>query len=88
MVNAVVLLKVKREAIHHVAEALHEIDGITEVYTVAGQYDLVAILRAHSDDLFAEIVTEGMLEIEGIKASETLIAFKVYSKYDLEKIFA
>ncbi len=80
MVYAIVLLKVRRERAKAVAESLIAIDGVDEVSTVAGQYDMVAILRAKDDDQFAEIVTEGMLEIEGIRASETLIAIKKYSK--------
>jgi DNA-binding Lrp family transcriptional regulator len=88
VVNAIVLLKVRRNQIVDVAEALREIVGVTEVYTVAGQYDLVALIRARDDEAFAAIVTEGMLRVEGIVASETLISFKVYSEYDLDEIFA
>jgi DNA-binding Lrp family transcriptional regulator len=55
---------------------------------VAGQFDLVAILRARDDDQFAQIVTEGMLKVEGIKSSETLIAFRAYSRHDLERLFS
>ena len=87
MVNAIVLLKVQRERINAVAEDLIAIEGISEVYTVAGQYDLVAVLRASDDERFAEIVTEGMLKVQGIKSSETLIAFKVFSHHDLEAMF-
>ena len=87
MIHAMVLLKVNRERINEVALALEGLDGVTEVYTVAGQYDLVAMLRAGDDNLFARAVTEGLLKIEGITASETLIAVKVHSRFDLEKIF-
>ncbi len=88
MVNAIVLLKVKRDRINGVAQELVEIDGVSEVYSVAGQFDLVAILRARDDEQFAQIVTEGMLKVEGIKSSETLIAFRAYSRHDLERLFA
>ena len=88
MVNAIVLLKVRRDRINEVAQELVDIDGVSEVYSVAGQHDLVAILRAKDDEQFAGIVTEGMLKVEGITASETLIAFRVLSKYDLERMFA
>jgi DNA-binding Lrp family transcriptional regulator len=88
MVNAIVLLKVKRDRINAVAQELVEIDGVSEVYSVAGQYDLVTILRAKDDDQFAEIVTEGMLKVDGITSSETLIAFRVLSRFDLERMFA
>jgi len=88
MVNAIVLLRVKRDRINAVAQELVEIQGVSEVYSVAGQFDLVAILRARDDDQFATIVTEGMLKVEGIKSSETLIAFRAYSRHDLERMFS
>lgn len=88
MVNAIVLLKVTRDRINDVAQDLVGIDGVSEVYSVAGQYDLVVILRAKDDDQFAEIVTEGMLKVDGITSSETLIAFRVLSRFDLERMFA
>jgi DNA-binding Lrp family transcriptional regulator len=88
MVNAVVLLKIRNDRINEVAEALVELDGVSEVYSVAGQYDLVAILRAPNDDRIAALVTEHMLKIEGTISSETLIAFRAFSKYDLERMFS
>ena len=88
MVNAVVLLRVRNDRINEVAEGLVELDGVSEVYSVAGQFDLVAILRAPNDDRIATLVTEQMLKIEGILSSETLIAFRAYSKHDLERMFS
>lgn len=88
MVNAIVLLRVKRDRINSVAQELVEIQGVSEVYSVAGQFDLVAILRARDDEQFASIVTEGMLKVEGIKSSETLIAFRAYSRHDLDRLFS
>jgi DNA-binding Lrp family transcriptional regulator len=88
MVNAIVLLRVKRDRINAVAQELVDIQGVSEVYSVAGQFDLVAILRARDDEQFANIVTEGMLKVEGIKSSETLIAFRAYSRHDLERMFS
>ncbi|MCP4896702.1 MAG: Lrp/AsnC family transcriptional regulator [bacterium] len=88
MVNAIVLLNVKRDLINQVAQELVGIDGVSEVYSVAGRYDLVGVLRAKDDDQLATIVTEGMLKIEGIQSSETLIAFRVFSKYDLDRMFS
>jgi len=87
MVSAVVLLKIERNQINRVAEELAEIDGISEVFSVAGQYDLVAILRVANNQTLAELVTAKMLQVEGISDSETLIAFKVYSRHDLESMF-
>lgn len=87
MVSAIVLLKIERAQIPTVAEKLVELDGISEVFSIAGQYDLVAILRVKNNDALADLVTLKMLQIEGIIESETLIAFKVYSKHDLAAMF-
>jgi DNA-binding Lrp family transcriptional regulator len=88
MVNAIVLLKVSNDRINEVAQTLVALDGVSEVYSVAGHYDLVAILRARSDDQIASLVTEQMLKAEGILSTETLIAFRAFSRYDLERMFS
>ena len=88
MVNAIVLLKVKSDKINQVAEELAALDGISEVYSVAGQYDLVAIIRARDDDQIATLVTEQLLQADGLESSETLIAFRTYSKHDLDGLFS
>ena len=88
MVSAVVLLGLERSKINEVAQQLVALDGVTEVYSVAGQYDLVAVLRVKDNDALAELVTGRMLKIQGILRSETLIAFRVLSRYDLERMFA
>jgi len=87
MVSAVVLLKCQRNKINRVAETLAGIDGISEVFSVAGAYDLVAILRVRNNDALADLVTSEMLQVDGIMDSETLIAFKVFSRHDLESMF-
>ena len=88
MVSAVVLMRVERDRINTVAEALVQIEGVTEVYSVAGQYDLVCIVRVKQNDALAAVVTEHMLQIEGILDSETLIAFRVFSRHDLASMFS
>ncbi|MDX1632403.1 MAG: Lrp/AsnC ligand binding domain-containing protein [Thermoanaerobaculia bacterium] len=88
MVTAIVLLNVERDRINEVAEALVELDQVSEVYSVAGQYDLVVLARAGSNEDLASLVTDRMLQLEGIHRSETLIAFKVYSRHDLERMFS
>lgn len=87
MVSAVVLLKCQRNKINAVAETLAGISGISEVFSVAGAFDLVAILRVRNNDALADLVTSEMLQVEGIVDSETLIAFKVFSRHDLESMF-
>lgn len=88
MITAIVMLKVSRDRIPRVAEELAEIKGISEVFSVSGRYDLVAIIRAADNDELAELVTGHLLKVQDITDSETLIAFKVYSRHDLETMFS
>jgi DNA-binding Lrp family transcriptional regulator len=88
MISTVVLMNVKPQRINQVAEQLAEMDGVSEVFSVAGRYDLVAIVRVKSNEKMAEVVTENMLKIKGIIRSETLIAFRVFSKHDLASMFS
>lgn len=87
MVSAIILLHVERTKINKVAEELASIEGISEVFSVAGRYDLVAILRVPTSEGIATLVTDKMVNVEGIVESETMIAFKAYSKHDLESMF-
>jgi DNA-binding Lrp family transcriptional regulator len=88
MVSAVVLLNAERGRINEVAETLAEMAGVSEVYSVGGRYDLVAFIRVKENDDLAELVTNHMLKAEGIADSETLIAFRVFSRHDLESMFS
>jgi DNA-binding Lrp family transcriptional regulator len=88
MVSSVILIECEKGKINSVAEALAEVNGITEVYSVAGRVDLVAIVRVTDNEKLAAIVTEHMLKIPGITRTETLIAFRVFSKHDLESMFS
>ncbi len=88
MVSAIVLIRCEKGAVNQTAETLAEMNGITEVYSVAGQMDLVAIIRVADNDQLAEIVTNKMLLVPGITRTETLIAFRVFSRHDLESMFS
>jgi DNA-binding Lrp family transcriptional regulator len=88
MVTALVLLKVARDKVNNIAETLADMEGITEVYSVAGRYDLTVIIRVKDNDQLAELVTNHMLKVEGILKSETLVAFRVHSRHDLESMFS
>jgi DNA-binding Lrp family transcriptional regulator len=88
MVSAIVLLTVARDRITPVAEQLADLQGISEVHSVAGKYDLVAIIRVPDNEQLAVLVTEKIRALDGIEKSETLIAFRVYSKHDLDNIFS
>ncbi len=88
MVSSVILLTVGRGKINEVAEELASMKGVSEVYSVGGRYDLVAIIRVKDNETLAELVTNRMLLVEGITNSETLIAFRVFSRHDLESMFS
>ena len=88
MVTAFVLVKAERDKIASASQAILNLDGVAEVYSVAGDYDLVAVARVRENDELAKLVTEDMIGVEGIADTTTLIAFKQYSKYDLEQMFS
>ncbi len=88
MVTAIMLLNAQRTKIKDVAQKLVVIPGVKAVYSVAGRYDLVAQLWCNSNEELAELVTSRVTAIEGISQTETLIAFEVYSQYDLERMFS
>jgi len=88
MVTSIILINAERNKINEVAEKLQEITGVSEVYSVSGKYDLVAIIRVKNNDDLADLVTKKMLAIDGIAKTETMLAFQAYSRHDLEAMFA
>lgn len=88
MLSAIVLLNTERDKTNQVAQALADMAGVSEVYSVAGRYDLAAIVRVSDNDRLADLVTENIRAVPGITSSETLIAFRVYSRHDLERMFS
>ncbi|HEX2253932.1 MAG TPA: Lrp/AsnC ligand binding domain-containing protein [Thermoanaerobaculia bacterium] len=88
MITAFVLLSVAAESVNEVADALAAFEGVAEVHSVAGQWDLVAVIRARSNEELADLVTEKVRAVPGVRRSETLIGFKVVSRHDLERMFS
>ncbi len=88
MVTAIVLLDVDRDKVNAVAESIADLDGVTEVYSVAGRHDLAVIVRVKDNEKLADVVTKEIRKVDGIQKSETLIAFRVYSRHDLERMFS
>jgi len=88
MVTAIVLLEVDRDKVNAVAESIADLDGVTEVYSVAGRHDLAVIVRVKDNEKLADVVTKEIRKVDGIQKSETLIAFRVYSRHDLERMFS
>jgi DNA-binding Lrp family transcriptional regulator len=87
-VHAVVLIQCDIDEISEAAQAIADIGGVSEVYSVAGEFDLVAIVRVSEHDDLATVIPGGISKVEGIERTETLIAFQVYSKHDLERMFS
>lgn len=87
MITAIVQIRCARDHIPGTAEAVAELAGITEVYSVSGEYDLMAILKVKDYDGIAQVVTELMPRIPGIDRTNTISAFRVYSKADREAGF-
>ncbi|MCW9023942.1 MAG: Lrp/AsnC ligand binding domain-containing protein [Gammaproteobacteria bacterium] len=88
MVTSIILLNVKRKKVNEVAEHLVSISGISEVYSVTGNYDLVAIARVKTNDELSDLVTGKLVKVDGVKKTDTMLAFKAYSKHDLEAMFS
>ncbi len=88
MVTSFILMNVERTKINEVAAQLVEIKGISEVYSVSGKYDLIAIVRVPSNDDLAMLVTDNLRNLESILKTETMLAFKTFSRHDLEAMFA
>lgn len=87
MVNAFVLLRAEPARVAVLAAALTEIDGVAEVYSVAGEVDLVAIVRVRHHDELAEVVTGRIRALPGIVETRTMIAFQAFSQHDLDAMW-
>lgn len=85
MITALVLINVQRGEVNETAQQLLEVEGVAEVYSVTGEYDLVALLRFPEYEDLANVVTRQMQQIASITKTHTLMAFKCYSRADLQQ---
>ena len=88
MVTAVVLVRTERERVQEAAQAILKIEGVREVYSVTGPYDLVVMVRIPDFERLAEIVPENLAQVPGVDRTETMVAFRMYSNYDLDRIWS
>ncbi len=88
MITAIVLVKTMVDKVPDVAEAIAALAGVSEVYSVTGEFDLVAIVRVHRHDELAEVIPGGLNKVTGVISTETHIAFRAYSQHDLESTFS
>lgn len=85
MITTIVLIKAEPKAIAQAATRIAGIEGVAEVYSVSGEWDLVAIVRVAEYEQIAQVVTEQIAGVPGITRTQTLTAFRSYSKQDLEQ---
>jgi DNA-binding Lrp family transcriptional regulator len=88
VVTTVVLAVCDIHQVPETAQAIADLDGVSEVYSVAGDFDLVIMVRTREHEQLAEVVTEGIGRIPGVQRTQTLVAFKVFSRHDVEALFS
>jgi DNA-binding Lrp family transcriptional regulator len=88
MTHAIVLLQADASALGTLGGELAGIDGVAEAYSVTGEWDFVAILRLREQDQLAQVVTGRLSQLQGVKRTQTMVAFEAYSRHDLEALFS
>jgi len=88
VVTAIVFVKTDVARIHEVAEAVAALDNVSEVYSVTGEYDLVAMVRVRRHEELNDVIPGRLNKVPGILDTETHIAFRTYSQHDLEAAFS
>jgi len=88
VISAIVMIKVEVAHIPEAAQAIAEIEGISEVYSVTGNVDLIAVARVARHEDFADVIADRLNKVQGVLETETHIAFRTYSSQDLEAAFA
>jgi DNA-binding Lrp family transcriptional regulator len=88
VITAIVLIDCANDAIPELAETLAGLPGVSEVYSVAGGVDLIAIVRVREFDQIAEVIANGISKVPGVVNTDTHIAFRAYSQHDLEEAFS
>ena len=87
MVTAIVLMESELGQVEAAAQALLALPEVSEVYSVAGEYDLVAIVRVRAYEQMAQVVPHRLAQIPGIRRTHTLMAFQAYARHDLERLW-
>ncbi|WP_431812904.1 Lrp/AsnC family transcriptional regulator [Kocuria sp. cx-455] len=88
MLTAIVLIKTTADRIPEVAQEISNIKGITEVYSVTGDWDLIAMVRVREHERLADVIADQMSKVKGVVSTNTNIAFRAYSEHDLDAAFS
>lgn len=87
MATAIVLIKAETRRVPDLADQIAEMAGVEEVFSVAGRFDLVAVVKVARNEDLADVISNKMRRLDGIVETETMIAFRAYSKQELEAGF-
>ena len=88
MTHAIVLIAAERTALPTLGGILADVEGVGEAYSVTGDWDFVAIVRLPQHERLAEVVTNRIGQLEGVTRTQTMVAFEVFSRHDLEALFS
>ncbi|GAA3426597.1 Lrp/AsnC family transcriptional regulator [Streptosporangium sandarakinum] len=88
MVTAIVHITAEVDRIPEVAQTIAELDGVSEVYSITGEYDLMAMVRVPSYEEIAEVIPGRINKVPGVLHTETNVAFRTYSRHDLDAAFS
>jgi len=88
VITAIVLVETDVRRIPEVAEEIAGLDGVSEVYSVTGDVDLVAVVRVHEHEQLAGVIADQLSKVEGVRSTRTYLAFRTYSRHDLDAAFA
>ena len=88
MTHAIVLIEAERDAMSTLGDALAELDGVGEAYSVTGEWDFVAMVRVARHEDLKEVITGTIAVLPGVVRTQTMVAFEVFSKHDLESMFS
>jgi DNA-binding Lrp family transcriptional regulator len=88
VITAIVMIDAATDSIGEVAEAVADLEGVSEVYSVAGEADLIAIVRVREFEQVAEVIAGRINKVPGVIDTDTHIAFRAYSRHDLESAFS
>ena len=88
MTHAIVLMKAAHDSLAGLGDVLADVDGVAEAYSVTGEWDFVAMVRVDEPERLADVVAAGLAKLPGVERTQTMVAFEVFSKHDLESMFS
>ena len=88
MTTAIVLIEAERDALQTLGGVLADLEGVAEAYSVTGEWDFVAVIRVPRHEMLAEVITGELVKLPGVSRTQTMVAFEVFSRHDLEAMFS